>query len=305
MESNIAHDFESSNNGDYKLEVREFIGGGVEAVLQALRPMQFLRCGSGKGGMVYASGEEAWNVTGTKYIKPEKEEKEEPDDFKKTANHQRSVRRASQNVRWNVRQMRGDRLFTLTYRENMEDRDQLKKDFKQFLQNVKRGWNGQGGIKDWKYVSVIERQDRGAYHIHCAVRGWQKISFLRSAWARALGGTGKETGTETLGNVDVTSPKKKFGTRKKEWKTSSLSAYITKYMAKTFDEESAEKKRYWHSKDLIVPVKERFVMAATDMLSAIKEASGVLFFNYGVNIDFTRSWMAKSGDCLWLSIGEA
>lgn len=305
MNVNVS-DIEEGNNGDYKLEVREFKDGGVEVLLKAIRPMQFANLGDGKGGTVFLSGEEAWQSLPPKFVLADKDDPEAVSEAKKAENHQRSVTRAKQNIRWNVRQMEADRLFTVTYRENMEDREKLKADVKRFLRLVRNGWAGQGGNPDWRYVAVVERQERGAFHVHFAVKGWQKISFLRAAWYKALGGTGKEKGDETPGQVDVTGPKKaRWGTKVREWKNASLSAYITKYIAKTFDEESTEKKRYWHSKDLIVPVKERFVLGATDLVSAIKEAMGLLYFNYGVAIDFSRSWLADSKDCLWLSIGGA
>jgi len=52
-------------------------------------------------------------------------------------------------------------LVTLTYKQNMQDLNQLNRDIKTFLQKEKRTTN-----KQQKYLYVIEEQERGAYHIH-------------------------------------------------------------------------------------------------------------------------------------------
>jgi len=295
------------NRGDYYMDVREFKGGGVEVVVKTIRPMHDGAIRSVADPLSYvnacvAMGESSNTSTVSRYVDPEASE---PDDFQKTENHQRAVRRAKQNIRWCVRELEADRLLTLTYRECMTDRQRLIRDVKEFVRLVRKGWGGQSGSPNWRYVAVTELQERGAYHVHFAVAGWQRISFLRSCWGKALGGSGYEKGSETLGNVDVTSPRKaRWGTQVREWKSSKLAAYITKYLAKTFAEETTEKRRYWHSKDLRAPIKERFLLGATSMVSAITEAMNVLFFNYGLAIDFSRSWCSPSGDSIWLSLGE-
>lgn len=298
-------DYQETNKGDYYMDVREFKGGAVEVLLKTIRPMHEGAVRSVADPLSYANcchemGESSSVYSGSRYVT----EKEETDDYDRTANHHRAVRRAKQNIRWLIAQMGGDRLLTLTYRTNMEDRERVKTDFTKFVRLVRKGWKGQGGYPEWRYVAVTERQERGAYHIHIAVQGWQKISFLRACWYRALGGQGNEKGERTPGNVDITSPKKaRWGTEFREWKTSKLSAYLTKYLAKTFDQESTEKKRYWHSVDVVPPKKERHILGATDLVTAIKEAIEVLYFHYGKTIDFARSWLAPSKDCLWLSLG--
>jgi hypothetical protein len=142
--------------------------------------------------------------------------------------------------------------------------------------------------------------------VPCAVKGWQRISFLRAAWSKALGGTGKETGADTLGNVDVTPPPNaRWGAQFREWAVSKLSGYLTKYLAKTFGENETDKKRYWHSADLEKPDRKRYIFAATNVLDAFKEAVGVLFYSYGMDIDFSRSWSSSACDSYWFSMGGA
>jgi len=291
--------------GDYYLDVKEFKTGGVEVLLKAIRPMHEGAVRSVADPDSYANackalGESSSVYSGPKFVHDE----EEISDFKRTENHLRAVRRATQKIRWYTCNFAADRLLTLTYRDNVIDREDVKADFKRFLRLVKSGWGGQEGFKDWRYVAVVEQQERGAYHIHCAVKGWQKISFLRAAWYKALGGKSTDEGAETRGNINVTSPKKaRWGTEFREWKTGKLVAYLVKYLAKTFDESAVEKKRFWHSRDLQLPVSSRFMLSATDLVSAIKESLGVLYFQFGQEIDFSRSWLSSSKDCLWLSLG--
>jgi len=294
--------------GDYYMDVREFPGGSIEVVVKTIRPMQEGVIRSTADPDSYSNhlksiGASYFDVNGSGLKQVQSDDQNGVDRSKE--NHYRAVRRAKQNIRWLVKQIEGDRLLTLTYRRNMEDREQVKADFKRFLRLVRGGWKGQQGETDWKYVAVIEQQERGAYHIHCAVKGWQRVSFLRACWYKALGGQGNETGEGTPGQIDVTSPRKcRWGTQLREWKTSKLAAYLTKYLAKTFDEGNDEKKRYWHSKDSKTPAKQRFMLCAVDILGAIQEAQSIIGLHYGHAINFSRSWMSRFNDSLWLSLGE-
>jgi hypothetical protein len=297
------------HGGDYYMDVREFEGGSIEAVVKQFRPgfegriresadpeshVNFLKSKGLSYNEVYGNG-----------LKRIRRNPDEIDPWEKAENHKRAVRRAKQSIRFLTKQVEADRLLTLTYRKNQEDRGEVKADFARFLRLVRKGWAGQGGDGDWRYIAVLERQERGAYHIHCAVKGHQRIPFLRTAWFKALGGRGNETGEQTPGNIDVTSPHKaRWGTKRSEWKASKLSAYLTKYLSKTFDESTAEKRRYWHSKGIESPKKERFLLCATSMVGAINEIKSILELNYGMVIDFSRSWMGAYGETLWLSLGE-
>jgi hypothetical protein len=291
--------------GSYYMDVREFQDGTIEVVLKAIRPMQEGAILSTADPLSYSNCCKEMGESPSVSDKPRIAQDKEQSSFEQQDNHSRCVRRAKQNIRWLVKGINADRLLTLTYRKNQENREEVKEDFKRFLRLIRKGWAGQTGSKAWQYVAVLERQERGAYHIHCAVKGWQRISFLRAAWYKALGGQGNESGENTPGNIDVTSPKKaRWGTQRRDWKSGKLAAYLTKYLAKTFDEETTEKRRYWHSKDALLPQKTRFILCSNDFISAIKELMSIVYLHYGLALDFSRSWVAKSEDCLWLSLGE-
>lgn len=301
MDSNL-----HEKSGEYYMDIREFNGGSIEVVLKTTRPMH--------EGAIFASADPDshsnylksiglgyWEVNGDGV----KRIREEVEGGTKIDNHRRAVRRAKQNIRWQIKTICADRLLTLTYRKNQEDREEVKAHFKRFIRLVRNGWRGQSGEQDWQYVAVLERQERGAYHIHMAVKGHQNVRFLRAAWFKAIGGQGNETGEGTPGNIDVTSPAKaRWGTKNSQWKASKLSAYLTKYLAKTFDEDVKDKNRYWHSKDIAVPKKERFILCARSLYDALMEAVSIIGLHYGYAIDFSRSWTSSLGDSLWLSLGE-
>ena len=223
IQDDLNSQFEPEQERKYYLNIREFKSGEFEAVLKTVRPMQMeqikrrFQC----PGAISASAE---------IQKARKFEIEGgPSENDLAANRARAVRRSKQNIRWLCKVMEADRLFTLTYRENQTDRGQTRADFTRFLRLVRSGWRGQRGIPDWQYVAVLEKQERGAFHIHCAVKGFQKIKFLRAAWYKALGCPEDVSGENTPGAVNVTDPDKaRWGHTGREWKVNKLSGYLRK-----------------------------------------------------------------------------
>ena len=156
---------------------------------------------------------------------PELTERERLDRL--TLNRERSTRRARTKVRRLAKAKGLTVLLTLTYRENMVDRDRMARDMDVFLKRVRRV------IPGFEYVCVFERQKRGAWHAHIAVqrilshylhKGAMVRSYdlLRSMWRAVVGSDN--------GNVDVS--------RNRNVKRSSakLASYLSKYIGKTFDQ---------------------------------------------------------------------
>jgi hypothetical protein len=269
---------------DYYLAVREFKHGAVEAVLKVVRPMQM------------EQAKKRFESSGAKapgYLNSPSE----LSDFERSENHNRAVRRAKQSIRFLCKEAGMDRLLTLTYRENMEDRELVREHFTKFLRLLRKAL---GKAADaWVYVAVVEKQSRGSYHIHCAVRGWQQISVIRRCWYKALGGEGDERGDKTPGQVDVTSPK---GARRGaiQWRTDKLAGYLTKYLAKTFDEGTPEKRRYWAAKGLEKPEASRIWIGAQNICEAIGESTSFLQNIVGLRPDF-QMWLSRSNDTFWIA----
>lgn len=284
---------------NYYLNLREF-PSGYEAILKTVKPMKMEALNGSLNSRHYKNADEVSLAT-----RPFNSVQSDDDDseFKQSQNYNRAIRRARQNIRWLCKTMDADRLFTLTYRENQTDREQTRADFKKFLRLVRSGWRGQVGISDWRYVAVLEKQDRGAYHIHCAVRGYQRIKFLRAAWYKALGGSGLESGADTPGAVNVTNPDKaRWGHTGREWRTNKLSAYLTKYLSKTFEITDAEKRRYWHARDLHTPTVQRFWLGSHNIVQAIKSTVSLLGLHVGIRPDFSM-WLSTQEDSFWISGG--
>jgi hypothetical protein len=272
-------DFHPERN--YYMNVRRFASGLAEAVVKTVRPMameQFKKRYEESGAISPRHGSSSSS---------------ELSDSQRQENHDRAVRRSKQSIRFLCKEAGVDRLLTLTYRENMQDRERLYDDFKRFVRLVRKQH------PDWMYVAVPELQDRGAFHVHIAVRGWQRVDFLRRCWYRALGGTGTERGEHTPGAVNVTSPRgKRTGWR--QWETSSLASYISKYVSKTFSEVDAEKRRFWASKMVQKPKPYRVWLVAASMPQAIHQAYQALSLGEGLGPDF-KMWLSISCDSFWIS----
>lgn len=117
-------------------------------------------------------------------------------------------------------------MLTLTYRENMVDRARMQRDFDVFMKRVRRIFPG------FQYVCVFERQKRGAWHAHIAVRSLlshyvvkgvmvKSYDLLRTVWRAVVG----------EGNVDVSK-----AVRRRRCSVAKLAAYLSKYISKGFDE---------------------------------------------------------------------
>ncbi|WP_256253317.1 rolling circle replication-associated protein [Burkholderia ubonensis] len=107
-----------------------------------------------------------------------------------------AAKRAKQQVRLRCKAIGADRMITLTCRENMTDKARLKRDFDKLLRRL-------GGLYDFQYVAVAERQKRGAWHLRVAVRGRQNYRVLRSIW-QSIVGVGN-------GQINVRNPFKEKG----------------------------------------------------------------------------------------------
>ena len=70
------------------------------------------------------------------------------------------------------------KMITLTYKENMEDYDRLAHDFKMFIKNMKRkGYQ-------FPYLWVVEKQKRGALHVHLIAfqDEYIPVKHIKTAW---------------------------------------------------------------------------------------------------------------------------
>jgi hypothetical protein len=144
-------------------------------------------------------------------------------------NIERSARRAKTKVRRLCKARGLTTMLTLTYRENMNDRARMGRDFDVLVKRIRRV------IPGFTYLCVFERQKRGAWHAHIAVprilshylhRGMLVKSYdlLRSLWRAVVG--------VDNGNVDVSR------SRRAGRSAAKLAAYMSKYITKGFGDGS-------------------------------------------------------------------
>lgn len=88
---------------------------------------------------------------------------------------------------------------TLTYKKNMKDTKQLYKDFQNFMDRLRYEYKNQSTID---YISVIEPQQRGAWHCHVLLRFNNIHSvFIKNTHMRKLWGQGFVT-IKSLKEID-------------------------------------------------------------------------------------------------------
>ena len=115
---------------------------------------------------------------------------------------------------------RNELFVTLTYAENMTDTKRLYFDFDKFIKKFRYRYRDKGSID---YLSVVEPQARGAWHIHCLMRFNEMDDvFIPNADLASIWGHGFVT-VKALNNVD------------------NVGAYLTSYLA---DLELDEKSVY-------------------------------------------------------------
>lgn len=188
----------------------------------------------------------------------------------------RSVRRARQRVRWLVKTIEADHMLTFSYRENVTDENKLKSDLQATIRLIRNRF------PEFQYVAVREYQERGALHLHMAVKGKQPIKWILYCWLKAIGQDDTQLvdwyihGIPLAGNskgaVNVRAPSRYWGGKGDTWKSDKLSGYLTKYIYKDFENSAKGAKRYWHTRG-IEPIKcIKFWLGATSFIDALREA---------------------------------
>lgn len=194
---------------------------------------------------------------------PKKESPEELLD-KAARNRERSARRARTQVRRLVKAKNLDTMLTLTYQENMTDRERMARDFDVFMKRVRRL------LPEFEYVCVFEPQKRGAWHAHIAVQRIQShylyrgtlvksYDLLRAMWRGVVG----------AGNVDVSR-----AMRKRQRNIGKLAGYLSKYIAKGFD--AGQQGDSYRASGTSLPKPIVFRSLATDVLGAASELADLV-----------------------------
>jgi hypothetical protein len=133
-------------------------------------------------------------------------------------------------IRQRCMSMRADHMMTLTYRENMQDRDRCYRHTVEFIARCRR-------LRLLpQYVAVPELQERGAWHVHLAYRGFVWANTLRRIWRQVVGEFEGKTG----GNVNL----RYFRGPRNPWR---IAAYMSKYIGKSIEQSRPGQRTFWAS----------------------------------------------------------
>jgi hypothetical protein len=212
-----------------------------------------------------------------------------------TQNRERSTRRARTTVRRLAKFKGLSVLLTLTYKENVKDRDRMARDFDVFIKRVRRV------IPGFEYICVFERQKRGAWHAHIAVprvlahymhrgRLVRSYDLLRSMWRAVVGEFEGAPG----GNVDVSR------NRRVSRSSAKLAAYLSKYIGKTFDQAEKHVNSYSASGRALPPaIVERLL--TQDQCAAMKALVNLLVPELTAGAEIHQALLDGGGYFLCLS----
>jgi hypothetical protein len=132
----------------------------------------------------------------------------------------------------------GDCFITLTFANNIQDREFANKEFKKFIQRVNRYCKKIN--LEFKYITVIEYQKRGAIHYHM-ICNFPIGSFK-----------GDDKQKERDFNLKLW--KNGFVKIKNIKEVDNTGAYLIKYLVKEFKQNHKEnKRRYLYSRNLNKP----------------------------------------------------
>nr|WP_260466777.1 hypothetical protein [Pandoraea apista] len=157
-----------------------------------------------------------------------------------------SIERSKRMIRKRCKEISADRMLTLSTRANETRIEVWMKWWDAFRRRLNR-------IQAFHYVAVLERQERGAWHIHVAVHGRQNWKLLRSIWLSVI----SKSGTDGAINDSSENFRKYCLFRKLGGKGRAMrhliATYIAKYVGKGVHDVGFNKKRYWTSKGIVLP----------------------------------------------------
>jgi hypothetical protein len=167
------------------------------------------------------------------------------------------------NLRRLIYSLSPDRMLTMTYKENVIDLDQAKRDFKLFKDSFSKQFPLSA------FVAVPEQQKRGAWHFHVALRGYFSIKTLRRWWPH--------------GHIQIDYQKRKLRDS-----VAKVGAYLSKYLGKDLKVLGRAAYSVCNRKNLDMPIKTvvRLRLGAADglpiwaKLEAIFKHNAVAAFAY-------------------------
>ena len=187
--------------------------------------------------------------------------------------------RARRELRWALMSIGADRLLTCTFHANVTERKRALEVWARFIRLVKARY------PDWRFAAVMEVQQRGAWHFHAGVEGFQPVKYLRVCWRLASG--------SDAGNVDVQPPRSSG--------ISGLAGYLGKYLSKAFEWMPKGSRRYFASKDRARPVIERWWLEySVDDAEVIRSVYRLTAGRRAIGV---RQWLSPDGNAYMVRAG--
>lgn len=177
------------------------------------------RSGSGTAG-VRAGGGSARDADASSGHSSEK-----PSDVPGGSRSGSSIARSRKLVVHRARCLQACAMWTFTKRGKFATVDELWAAWRAFSKSAVRRFG-----EKWRYVAVPElHADGETWHLHVLVDRFYMVETLRILWGRALGGTGRERGDQTKGNVHVKASRSRGATARR------FASYVAKYVGKGFE----------------------------------------------------------------------
>lgn len=192
---------------------------------------------------------------------------------------EKSAARAKRTCRLKIKTAGMQSLLTCTYRENMQDFDRARTDFHAFLRKLRNI------IPGFVAVYAFEKQSRGAWHVHAAIRELPKWltftekftgkavtvrswDYIRRLWHSVVG--------KDNGNVDIDGHRKtRHGLPAKHRPAASLAklaGYVSKYLTKDYAEGLEGRNRWGSTQGINVPAPVVFDMPEMPLVDLIDVA---------------------------------
>jgi hypothetical protein len=228
---------DEANPSSYVLKVQPFAKGGYEASVRLMNLQKI-------GDAIVSGGKRG--------------KREAPDELS-IENLEKAAQRAKRKMRLLVKNMQADHLVTFTKREAegatywTPDEWAVAWDkFRRLMTKV---------IGDFPYVAILEKHEKGNYHLHVAWCGRVNVGLCRKMWLASLGGG------QGCGNIDAKRIKVPVG----HDRSTRIARYISKYVSKHFATEPRfNKKRYWATRQTLEEVR-RYVLKADTVPDALGE----------------------------------
>lgn len=172
-------------------------------------------------------------------------------------NRDRSMRRAKKTIRQASMMMKADKLGTLTTALPIMDIDEFKTLVSVFLKEVRIQYKKSGG--KFQYIVTYEKHDsektsiekRGSFHAHMALSGFVSYPLIHACWNRA---NARIYGPEYAKSCNFHA-QDRISKINKNSRKAFIASYMSKYIAKSFEDVEVNKKRYWKSNNIEKPIK--------------------------------------------------